>query len=76
MPPRPENLTQALTQARTRCGLDEADNPPAFHEIRSLSGRLFEAHYGEVFTQRLLGHKNLSMTQKYSDLRGDEYVLV
>ncbi|MBK4771354.1 MAG: phage integrase family protein [Pantoea sp. Morm] len=29
-----------------------------------------------MFTQRLLGHKNLSMTQKYPDFRGDEYVLV
>ena len=51
---RPAAAPENLTQARTRCGLDEADNPPAFHEIRSLSGRLFEAHYGEVFTQRLL----------------------
>jgi len=75
-PVRPENLTQAFTRARARCGLNEADNPPTFHEIRSLSGRLYEAHYGEEFAQRLLGHKNLSMTQKYLDTRGDEYILV
>lgn len=58
---RPENLTQAFTRARTRCGLDEADNPPTFHEISSLSVRLYEAHNGEEFAQWLLGHKNLSM---------------
>ncbi|AYL61896.1 integrase [Citrobacter sp. SX206] len=30
----------------------------------------------EVFAQRLLGHKNLTMTQKYLDARGAEYVMV
>lgn len=63
-PVRPENLTQAFTRTRARCGLDTLPNPPTFHEIRSLSGRLYEAHYGQAFTQRLLGHRNLTMTQK------------
>lgn len=75
-PVRPENLTQAFTRTRARCGLDALPNPPTFHEIRSLSGRLYEAHYGQAFTQRLLGHRNLTMTQKYLDSRGDAYVLV
>ncbi|MCG7389681.1 tyrosine-type recombinase/integrase [Pantoea sp. ACRSB] len=61
---------------RARCGLDAIENPPTFHEIRSLSGRLYEARHGEAFAQRLLGHKNLSMTKKYLDPRRDEYVLV
>ena len=30
----------------------------------------------EVFAQRLLGHKNLTMAQKYLDARGAEYVMV
>lgn len=75
-PVTPENITQAFARARMRCGLDTGTNPPTFHEIRSLSGRLYEARNGEAFAQRLLGHKNLSMTKKYLDLRGDEYVLV
>ncbi|WP_233593059.1 hypothetical protein [Candidatus Pantoea deserta] len=49
-----------------RCGLDTGANPPTFHEIRSLSGRLYETRNGEAFAQRLLGHKNLSMTKSTS----------
>lgn len=51
-------------------------NPPPFHEIRSLASRLCERERGEDFAQRLLGHKNLTMTQKYLDARGAEYVMV
>lgn len=51
-------------------------NPPPFHEIRSLASRLYERERGEDFAQRLLGHKNLTMTQKYLDARGAEYVMV
>jgi integrase len=50
--------------------------PPSFHEIRSLASRLYEKEKGEEFAQRLLGHKNLSMTKKYLDSRGAEYVRV
>ncbi|WP_029569631.1 site-specific integrase [Pantoea ananatis] len=75
-PVSPGNITQAFARARRRCGLSEETNPPTFHEIRSLSGRLYEARFGEEFTQRLLGHKNLSMTKKYLDPRSNEFVLV
>lgn len=51
-------------------------NPPPFHEIRSLASRLYERERGEDFAQRLLGHKNLTMTKKYLDARGAEYVMV
>ena len=50
--------------------------PSSFHEIRSLAGRLYESERGEDFAQRLLGHKNLTMTKKYLDARGAEYVMV
>lgn len=75
-PVRPENLTQAFMRIRARCGLDALPYPPTFHAIRSLSARLYEAHYGQEFTQRLLGHKNLTMIHNYFDSRGDAYVLV
>ncbi|PUX39553.1 integrase [Cronobacter turicensis] len=43
---------------------------------RSLAGRRDEVEYGKEFAQRLLGHKNLTMTKKYLDARGAEYVMV
>ncbi|WP_439411823.1 tyrosine-type recombinase/integrase [Enterobacter ludwigii] len=47
-----------------------------FHEIRSQASRVYEKERGEEFAQRLLGHKNLTMTKKYLDARGVEYVMV
>lgn len=46
--------------------------PPTFHELRSLSQRLYKAQ-GNVDTQALLGHKNASMTAVYNDARGSEF---
>ncbi|RTY53131.1 hypothetical protein EKL29_21860 [Pantoea sp. YU22] len=68
-PVSPENITQAFSRARARCGLDTIENPPTFHDIRSLSGRLYEARQGEAFAQRLRGLKNLPITKKYLDPR-------
>lgn len=45
--------------------------PPSFHEIRSLSERLYR-HQG-VDTMILLGHKTQQMTDKYNDSRGREW---
>ncbi|WP_423748640.1 tyrosine-type recombinase/integrase [Cronobacter sakazakii] len=72
----PDALTQAFADTRDSTSLRFGPNPPSFHEIRSLAGRLYEVEYGEEFAQRLLGHKNLSMTKKYLDARGAEYVMV
>lgn len=44
--------------------------PPSFHEIRSLSERLYREEFGGEFAQAMLGHKNAQMTSKYDDLRG------
>ncbi|WP_370603511.1 hypothetical protein [Citrobacter braakii] len=41
-----------------------------------MSSRLYEKKHEEDFVQRLLGHKNLTMPQKYLDARGAEYVMV
>ncbi|MDA6077850.1 hypothetical protein O0544_20785 [Edwardsiella anguillarum] len=40
-----------------KCGLVQEISPPSFHEIRSLSSRMYQAQYGTEFCQRLLGHK-------------------
>ena len=45
-------------------------NPPTFHEIRSLSERLYSAQ-GNVKTQELLGHKDAETTSLYHDPRGE-----
>lgn len=41
---------------------------PSLHEVRSLSERLYRQQ--GIQTQRLLGHKNQEMTDKYNDDRG------
>lgn len=75
-PVTPDALTQAFAEARELSGIKFGENPPTFHEIRSLASRLFEAENGEDFAQKLLGHKNLSMTKKYLNARGAGYDLV
>lgn len=75
-PVTPDGLTQAFSEAREMSGIQFGPNPPTFHEIRSLASRLYEVENGEEFSQRLLGHKNLSMTKKYLDSRGQEFVMV
>lgn len=62
-PLTPDGLTQAFSTVRDATGLKFGSNPPSFHEIRSLAGRLCESERGEDFAQRLLGHKNLTMTK-------------
>lgn len=45
-------------------------SPPSFHEIRSLSERLYRQQ--GIDTMILLGHKTQQMTDKYNDSRGKE----
>jgi integrase len=52
---------------------DEGRTPPTFHEIRSLSARLYSEQYGPDFAQALLGHKSAEMTALYRDSRGKEW---
>nr|GAT44596.1 integrase [Mycena chlorophos] len=53
----------------------EGNNPPTFHEIRSLAERMYDAQ-GNVKTQDLLGHKDARSTALYHDRRGMEWVRV
>jgi len=71
-----DGLTQAFSDVRDASGFSFSANPPSFHEMRSLAGRLYEVEYGEEFARKLLGHKNMSMTKKYLDARGAEYVFI
>lgn len=75
-PLTPDGLTQAFSEVRDETDLKFGPNPPPYHEIRSLASRLYERERGEDFAQKLLGHKSLTMTKKYLDARGAEYVMV
>lgn len=62
-PLTPDGLTQAFSNVRDAATIKFGPNPPIYHEIRSLAGRLYAKERGEEVSQRLLGHKNLTMTQ-------------
>lgn len=69
-------ITAAFTAVRDTCGIAWPDDktPPTFHEIRSLSARLYADQYGAEFAQALLGHKSADMTAIYRDVRGAEWI--
>lgn len=52
-----------------------AENAPTFHEIRSLSKRLYTTQ-GNVDTKALLGHKDEKTADLYADPRGSEAIRV
>lgn len=62
-PLTPDGLTLAFPTVRDSTGLKFGPNPPSFHEIRSLAGHLYESERGGDFAQRLLSHKNMTMTK-------------
>ncbi|PVX61294.1 tyrosine-type recombinase/integrase [Paraburkholderia unamae] len=53
--------------------LPAGKTPTTFHEIRSLSARLYTEAYGKEFAKALLGHKSAKMTALYTDSRGQEW---
>lgn len=64
------SYTKAFKAARELAGIDGED-APTFHEIRSLSKRLYLAQ-GNVDTKALLGHKTEKMGDLYANPRGAE----
>jgi integrase len=68
-----DSLTTGFHAEIQRLGIDWGDKePPSFHEIRSLSERLYTAQ-GGVNTQLLLGHKSPQTTAIYNDDRRSEW---
>lgn len=59
---------------KTKLKWPEDKDPPSFHELRSLSERLYKKQ--GINTQELLGHKDSRMTDKYHDARGAEWIEV
>ncbi|CNI49899.1 phage integrase Arm DNA-binding domain-containing protein [Yersinia mollaretii] len=66
-------MTEGFMNARLLTGIQWDGTPPSFHEIRSLSARLYTDAKGSEFAQHLLGHKSAQMTAKYQDSRGSEW---
>ncbi len=68
---RDKTIEQLFRDARVAAGIG-GDNPPTFHEIRSLAARLWDAQ--GVNVKVLLGHKTDKMSALYKDSRGAEWV--
>jgi integrase len=62
----PEQITRAFTALRKKLGIG-GDNPPTFHEIRSLGGALLMTQQGwtKEQVQALMGHASAAMTTVY-----------
>lgn len=71
-------LSEVFAQYRDLAEVMTPDDktPTSFHEIRSLSARLYADAYGEDFAQALMGHKSGRMTALYRDSRGQEWTTV
>lgn len=69
-----DTVSNKFAEARELAGI-KGENPPTFHEIRSLAKRLYEAE-GRVDTKALLGHKTQKMADLYADARGVEPINV
>lgn len=63
-------ISEAFKKARNLVGISD-DTAPTFHEIRSLSKRLYDQQ-GNVDTKRLLGHMTDEMSELYANNRGLE----
>lgn len=72
----PDGLTKECADTRKLSGLSLSVNLPALHEIRSLSGRLYEAAYGKKYSQKLFGHRSDKMTELYLNNRQNKYVMI
>jgi integrase len=72
------HLSNMFAKFRDDAGIvpDEGKTPTSFHEIRSLSARLFTKEYGAAVAQAILGHKSSKMTDVYRDSRGSEWMEV
>lgn len=71
-------ITRSFQAARETAEIvwDEGKTAPTYHEIRSLSARLYTDQYGKEFAQAILGHKSATMTAMYRDTRGAEWTEV
>ncbi|WP_155637842.1 tyrosine-type recombinase/integrase [Burkholderia cepacia] len=67
-------ISEAFARARRTAGIPD-ENAPSFHEIRSLSKRLYDQQ-GNVDIKALLGHMSDTSAQTYADARAIEPIRV
>jgi len=72
----PQTLATEFARLRDMCGIvaQEGKQPPRFHEIRSLSARLYQSEGRDP--QALLGHKDAATTAVYLNGRKQIWVEV
>lgn len=71
-----DTVSKRFSDEITALGIDWGDrDPPTFHELRSLSKRLYEAQ-GGVNTKDLLGHLDDDSAALYGNARGAEWIRV
>lgn len=63
-----QTISLSFAEARRRAGIPD-ENAPSFHELRSLSKRLYDEQ-GGVDTKALLGHSRDATAALYADNRG------
>ncbi|MEM8324864.1 tyrosine-type recombinase/integrase [Morganella morganii] len=68
--PSEQVVRKHFQSSRNSIGIQWDGTPPSFHEIRSLSARLYAEERGLDFAKQLLGHKSVAMTETYRDSRG------
>lgn len=75
----PDRVSHAFTEARVLAGIPDVGPDgklaPTFHELRSLSKRLYDEQ-GDVDTRALLGHATARMGALYANPRGVEPIKV
>ncbi|MDB5998803.1 MAG: xerC, partial [Rhizobacter sp.] len=69
-----ETISKAFTDARQLAKIPD-EGAPTFHELRSLSKRMYMAQ-GNVDTKALLGHAGERISDLYANPRGVEPVRV
>ncbi|MFS1563575.1 MAG: tyrosine-type recombinase/integrase, partial [Candidatus Arsenophonus phytopathogenicus] len=67
-------ISTEFAKFRDKTKLTWEGSPSTFHEIRSLSARLYTEKMGNNFAQKLLGHKSAEMTAKYQDERNNSWI--
>ncbi|BEM91769.1 hypothetical protein SME53J_12080 [Serratia marcescens] len=67
----PDGLTKKFVAARKASGLEFQESPPTFHELRSLSGRLYEKQNDKAFAQKAAGAYNGNDDAEISQNEGE-----
>lgn len=71
-----EKISRKFAKLRDKTNITWDGSPPSFHEIRSLSARLYTEENGSEFARKMLGYKSAEMTAKYQDARNNSWIKI